>query len=181
METARLCGIGVSWEERVTSGSKSSSTSSKADMPMTERAVLIFALLMPLDLDGRGGGGWGRRDGREGVEREVGICTVAGALRRLAAFDLSFWSSVRGATSQRTSLAQSSSVYVSLRSAVRGMLWDTWSGREAEERTGSESELVEEAADVGGVVEGELGEVWKGDEAGVKKGSSMSSVCRGSS
>lgn len=88
---------------------------------MTDLAVLIFALLMPLDLDGRGGAGCGRdagrQDGREEVEREAGICTVGGALRRLGAFGLDFWSE-RGATSQRTSFAQSSSVYVSLRSVL---------------------------------------------------------------
>jgi hypothetical protein len=146
---------------------------------MTDLAVLIFALLMPLDLDGRDGAGCGRdagrQDGREEVEREVGICPVGGALRRLAAFGLGLWSSERGATSQRTSFAQSSSVYVSLRSVLWVMLRIAWSGREAEERTASESERADEAAEVGGVVEGELGDEWNGDEAGVKKGSSMSS------
>lgn len=61
------------------------------------------------------------------------------------------------------------------------MLRIAWSGREAEERTASESERAEEAAEVGGVVEGELWDEWNGDEAGVKKGSSMSSECRRSS
>lgn len=149
---------------------------------MTDLAVLIFALPIPLDLDERGGGGCGRdagrRDGREEVEREGGMCTVEGALRRLACFDLGFWSSIRGATSQRTSFAQSSSVYISLRSDLWVILRDTWSGREAEGRTTSERERADEAADVGGVVEGEFWEEWKGDEAGVKKGSSVSSECR---
>lgn len=118
METACSCGkMSLTWE-REASWSESSSTSSKAVIPTTERAVLIFALLIPLDLDGRGGGRCGRdagrRHGSEDVEREAGICTVG----CLAAFDLGFSSSVRGATSQRTSLAQSSSVYVSLRSVV---------------------------------------------------------------
>ena len=131
----RFCGTGVSWAlEGECSGSKSSSTSSKAVIPTTDLAVLIFALPIPLAFDGRGGGGYGVDAGgrgvREGVEWDAGMSADGGALRRRAGFDFGFLSSARGATSQRTSFAQSSSVYVSLRSGLGVILGDTWSGRE---------------------------------------------------